>query len=361
MSEKAILSSPDISTKISLRVKSSAEKIEQHIRACGYNSGDMYLSAKELSQLLGESEMTVQRAMAYLASRHILKRIPKTGTFIGDGISPKSEFSCIHFFMPDECLSEPGLQQTLWSQTQGIRELLPNIAIQVDFVPRREVAYVKQIMQQAKPSLAGAVLVLASRQMRAYLNESGIPTVVLGSVEPDLVNLNWIAVNQFQIGQLLASYLLEKGHKRIATIMRDVWSVGEHLLHDGISDSLAKFKLAANALLIRSAPVETNAINELARSLLKEPAPPSGIICRTEFQADCVSQIAAECGMSNSVEVVVCNTLSPNQSNKYTCTVSDLGMREIGNTVGNIFRNVMNNQKVGPHGQFIPVRLCCAK
>ena len=82
----------------------------------------------------------------------------------------------------------------------------------------------KQIIQQAKPSLAGAVLVLASRQMRAYLNESGIPTVVLGSVEPDLVNLNWIDVNQFQVGQLLASYLLEKGHKRIATIMRDVWS-----------------------------------------------------------------------------------------------------------------------------------------
>lgn len=350
-----------VNAKLSLRVQHSAEKIEQHIRACGYKPGDNYLSAKDLSQLLGESEMTMQRAMAHLASRRILRRIPKTGTLIGDAIRPQSDYSCIHFFMPDECLGETGLQQSLWRQIQGIRAILPNIAVQFDFVPHRDVAYVKQVLQQARPSVTGAVLVLASRQMRAHMNKSGVPTVVLGSIEPDLGNLNWIDVDQFQVGQLLASHLLQRGHKRIATIMREVWSAGEHLLHDGIGQALAHFKLAANALLIRSAPIETGAISELTRGLLEDADPPSGIICRTEFQADIVSETASELGMSNSVEVVLCNTFSPAHSPKYTCTVADLGMVEIGNTVGDIFMNITSSKCIKPHGHLIPVHLCCAQ
>jgi len=344
----------------SSRVREAADKLERHIRASGLRAGDRYITAEQAAQLIGGSVMTVQRAMKLLAGKNILERRPKAGTFIGSAAAPSSELSCIHFFLPEQFVKEGKDQESFWPQIHGqiygMRTVLPNLSIQFNFIPNQDLAYTRQIVQQAAPD--GVILVLASRAMRAFFDQSGIPTVVEGSVEPDLTNLCWIDWDQIQTGRILAAYLLKRGHRRLATVMRNVWSIGEHQLHDGISEELSAAGLGATALCIRSAPPEGPAICELARSLLTatEP-PPTGFICRTEFQADCLSSVINELGQADRIDVTVCNPPESTGSVKYPTVSPDTEAIGQGRIIGNMFQNLMRHTPAEPRGLQVAVRL----
>jgi DNA-binding transcriptional regulator YhcF (GntR family) len=346
------------------RVQDVAEKLERHIRASELQPGDRYLSAEEGSKLLGESVMTVQRAMALLAKRKILDRRPKAGTFIGETlVTRRGTHSVVHFFIPEECIDERNAHEEHWAHIQGMRSVFPGISVQFNFIPNQNVAYTREIVERAETAnnLSGVVLVLASRAMRTYFNQSGIPTVVAGSVETDLTNLCWYTYDQKQIGFLLADWLLQRGHYRLTTVMRDVWSIGEHLLHDGVSQALGQAGLAADALQVRSTPAEYSATTELVRDTLTQGSnPPTGFICRTEFQADCVREVARELGLSNIVDVALCG--SPQQANtaKYTCVTPTIDALEQGKLMGTMLRSLIMGEIPDPRGYTIPVQLCPA-
>ncbi|HEX7008568.1 MAG TPA: substrate-binding domain-containing protein, partial [Phycisphaeraceae bacterium] len=171
-------------------------------------------------------------------------------------------------------------------------------------------------------------------------------------------NLGWLDYDQAQTGRLLAGYLLQRGHRRLATIMRDVWSIGEHLLHDGISEVVAAAGLAANAVRVRSAPPERSAVTELARGLLADSAErPTGFICRTPFQADCVAQVARGLGLVDSIEAVVCNAPHPVEEARYTCVVPEIDAIEQGRIIGTLLKRLRAGDPPEPRSQHVPVRL----
>lgn len=342
---------------VSIRVAESAEKLKRHIRASNLRPGDRYLTAADASRLLGESVTTVQRAMALLARQKILERRPKAGTFVGEAIDQADTLACIHVLLPEECLHEPGMDRALWQCVDGIRQVIPTVSARFDFMPRDQVGFARRIIDRTGSDLAGIVLVLASRELRAFFNASAIPTVVMGGVEADLTNLYWITLDQVAIGRLLTDYLLGRGHRKLVTIMRDVWSVGEHEVHDGISQSLADHGLAANALLIRSAPVDPAAIAEVTRAVLTEPVPPTGFICRTEFQADCVARTTAQLGVAGDIEIVACNASALTDAPRYVCAVSDAGHVEMGRMIGKMLRGFGRSDPSQPRGHRLPVKL----
>lgn len=344
---------------VSLRVQESADKLERHIRACGLKAGDRYITTEEAGKLLGMSIVIAQRAMALLAQRNILERRPKAGTFIGNGIGADTNTVNIHFFSPEQSRAESQIQTHHWEQIDGMRAVLGHLSAHFHFVPNQDLGYVQQIVKKmaAADLLNGAVLILPSREMRAFFNQSGIPTVVEGGVEGDLNNLCWIQWDQVQVGRLLGSYLLERGHRRLVTIMRDIWSIGEHLLHDGINEAFTAANLPSNTLRMRSAPNEEQAIVELARGLFREENPPTGFICRSEFQADCVAKVAEEMGKGAQVDITHCNAPSRPEQNRYTCTLPELSTVEFGKVAGEMFRQLMANQMPEPQGRRIPVRV----
>ncbi len=342
------------------RVLESAQKLHRHIRARGLKPGDRYLSAQEAGKLVGESVMTVQRAMALLAKQKILERRPRAGTFVGEAAVDRPVLSNIHFLVPEQFITEQGAHEGYWSQIQGIRSVLPNISVQFNFIPRQDMTFTQQVIEQATATgnLLGVVLVLPSRAMRAWFNQSGIPTVVAGGVEPDLTNLCWINWDQEQIGRLLATWLLQRGHRRLATVMRDVWSIGEHMLHDGIGEVMSEAGLPANALLVRSAPPDSAAIIELARGLLEQVAPPTGFICRTELQADRISQVVTELGMEEQVDVTLCNAPGAAQAPRYTSIVPTMEAVEQGRIIGAMFKSLTEGRPPEPRGRNVAVKLC---
>jgi len=343
------------------RVQDVAEKLERHIRASQLQPGDRYLSADEASQLLDESVMTVQRAMALLAKRKILERRPKAGTFIAETLTAPQGLPCVHFLIPEECINERNAQEEYWEQIQGMRSVFPGISAQFNFIPNQNAGYARQIVGQASAAgtLAGVILILPSRAMRVFFNQSGIPTVVEGSVESDLTNLCWFSNDQEQIGNLLAEWLIQRGHRRLVTVMRDVWSIGEHLLHDGVSQALGKAGLGADALLVRSAPAEQSAITELIRGILTQGSnAPTGFICRTEIQADCVREVARELHLTDKIDVTLCGNPQQANKSKYICAVPLNDARERGKIVGTMLQTLAQGKIPEPRGRILPVQLC---
>jgi len=340
-------------------VRESADKLERHIRARGLKAGDRYITTEEAGKLLGLSIVTAQRAMGLLASRNILHRRPKAGTFIGNGIGAEIETVNIHFFSPEESRTESETQTNFWEQIDGMRSVLGHLSAHFHFVPNQNLAYVRQIVEKTASAglLNGAVLSLPSREMRVFFNQSGVPAVVEGGVEADLTNLCWIQLDQILVGRMLASHLLELGHRRLVTVMRDLWSIGEHQLHDGINEVLTTNGLPSNTLRIRSAPNERQAIVELARGLFRKENPPTGFICRNEFQADCVAEAARAAGLEKLVDITHCNAPSRPDQNRYTCTVPEFSTFEFGKLIGGMFRQLMANQAPEPRGRQIPVRI----
>jgi DNA-binding LacI/PurR family transcriptional regulator len=295
--------------------------------------------------------------MALLAERNILERRPKAGTFIGEGLGADVQTAHIHFFAPEQSRAEGGAQVGYWEQIDGMKSVLGPLSAHFHFVPNQNLGYVQQIVRQSAGMLNGAVLVLASREIRAFFDQSGLPTVVEGGVEADLTNLCWLQWDQIQTGRLLTSHLLERGHRRLATIMRDIWGIGEHLLHDGIAEALTAAALPSNALRMRSAPSERRAIEELALGLFREKNPPTGFICRNEFQADCVAEAARAAGQWDLVDITHCNPPSRPESSRHTCAVPELSAFEFGKVAGEMFRQLMANQAPEQRGRQIPVRL----
>src|SRR5690606_6986132 len=124
----------------SRRVRESAAKLEQHIRACGLKPGDRYITTKEAGKLLGMSIVTAQRAMGLLAERNILERRPRAGTFIGDGIATEIGVLNIHFFTPaDTVEGESGFDYG--EQIAGMRSVLGDLSAHYHFVPGQSLEY----------------------------------------------------------------------------------------------------------------------------------------------------------------------------------------------------------------------------
>lgn len=343
----------------SKQVRESASKLERHIRACGLKPGDRYISADEASQILGQSVTMAQRAMAHLARKKILERRPKAGTFIGPAIAPNGTMPCVHFLMP-KSMAQDDMQKGYWEQIQGMRSVLPNVSVQFNFIPNQDATYAQELVEQAEAAhaLAGVILVLPSRQLRKHFNQSGIPTVVEGGVEDDLENLCWINADQVQVGQVLASYLIERGHRQLTTIMRDVWSIGEHLIHDGILQAMTDAGLPPNALQTRSTPMEEAAITLLVRNLLQQEHPPTGFICRTEFHARYVREAARSLGLADKVEIVHDSNSPPREgAQEFTFVTPELVAEEQGRIIASMFKNMMENKALGHRGQVMSVKL----
>ncbi len=342
-----------------MKVIEEANKIERHIRARGLKPGDRYMTTAEVGEMMSMSLVTAQRAMGLLAKRNILERRRRAGTFIGKGLEAEQESLNIHFFLPEESHTDDKRQANYWEQIGGIRSVLGQISAHFHFVPNQNINYVQGIVQKTSDAnlMNGAILILPSREMRAYFDQSGIPTIVEGGIEADLNNLCWMQWDQIQVGRLLAGWLLERNHRHIATIMRDTWSIGEHLLHDGINEAFSEAYLPSNSMRMRSAPSAKSALMEMARDLFRKKNPPTGFICRNEFQADCVAEAAREAGFEEQTDITHCNAPSASEKNRYTCAMPEISTFEFGKIAGEMLHSLITGSPLASRGRLIPVRL----
>lgn len=118
------------------------------------------------------------------------------------------------------------------------------------------------------------------------LIDHGLPTVLIEYPHP---NLNCVEIDDVQGGRLAATYLLKKGHRRIA-FLGDT-DLPEYSIHpvslrlSGFRQALKESGIDLPPPLVRLAPYSQEQTRQVARELLSLAEPPTAIFAATDFQA----------------------------------------------------------------------------
>lgn len=118
------------------------------------------------------------------------------------------------------------------------------------------------------------------------LIDHNLPTVLIEYPHPEM---NCVEIDDFVGGHMAATYLLEKGHRRIA-FLGDT-NLPEYAIHpvslrlNGFRKALKQARVNLPDAFIRLAPYSQEQTRQVAKELLNLPSPPTAIFAAADFQA----------------------------------------------------------------------------
>ena len=151
------------------------------------------------------------------------------------------------------------------------------------------------------------ILSLQVSDMEAHhLIEHKLPTVL---VEYPHSRLNCVEIDDVEGGRMAATYLLGKGHHRIA-FLGDT-DLPEYAIHpvglrlSGFRQALKEAGIELPDALVRLAPYTQEQTRQAAIELLKTSNPPTAIFAATDFQALSMIKVARQLGIKIPEELAV--------------------------------------------------------
>ncbi|HUI90010.1 MAG TPA: LacI family DNA-binding transcriptional regulator [Anaerolineales bacterium] len=129
------------------------------------------------------------------------------------------------------------------------------------------------------------------------LIDHGLPTVLIEYPHP---KLNCVEIDDAEGGYMATSYLLGKGHRRIA-FLGDT-DLPEYSIHPvslrlrGFRRALKEARIKLPDTFVRLAPYSQDQTRKVAKELLNLPEPPTAIFAATDFQALGVLKAARQLG-----------------------------------------------------------------
>lgn len=131
------------------------------------------------------------------------------------------------------------------------------------------------------------------------LIDHGLPTVLIEYPHP---KLNCVEIDDVEGGYMATTYLLGKGHRRIA-FLGDT-DLPEYSIHPvslrlrGFRRALKEARIKLPDTFVRLAPYSQEQTRKVAKELLNLPEPPTAIFAATDFQALGVLKAARQLGFS---------------------------------------------------------------
>ena len=346
------------------RVGQLAKQLEQDIHRRGLRQGDPYLTADNVSALLGISRMTANRAMNVLAQRQILVRHRSRGTFIGPALESPREMAvstskCVHYITFID--HSPALQLPLGEIVEGLQASFPDVSLKTHTVPlRNALEYVRHEIDQAAQDsfLGGIVLSLGTRSIQQYLANSGLPVVIYGSVFPGM-NLPSVDVDQRMLGRMLAQQALRAGQRRLVFVGRELWRPGDNQAFDGIQEAAHAAGLGHDGVMVRNIPTAFNTIAVEIDHLLDEVGPSAAFLCRLPFFARALAQAAQQRGwrIPDDIGIVYDQTTEEGSSRlPFPAVCCQTGIKERYVMIGRMLAAITAGQTPAPHRVLISVK-----
>lgn len=336
--------------------------LEEDIRRRDLKIGDRYITAQEAAEMLGVSRATAQRAMKILGDSQKLLRRRSLGTFIGPGAvnQSNSKVRTVYIISPEE---EYNSAWASW-MSRGIRRASGSTNVNFGVVPKNDgIEYLKQLVQFAKASgpFLGIIATGGNRDIYQYLAESGVPTVIFGSLYQDNTRIPSLDLDNREAARLMTRYLIDRGHKRIMSMTVSDGRPGDHDFFDGVSDVLTEAGLPANALIMRIVPDDIKLALPRVQQFLSSCDRPSGLIVRGSgilAAADkAIDQL--ELSVPDEVEMVYQNVNSEAESNpKHPHVMPKTDMEDVACRLGSMIKQISNGQKLEKIRVVLPVELC---
>ena len=343
------------------KVEQLAYRLEQDIRSRNLSCGDRYLTAIEAGHMLGVSKTTADRAMRLLTKKALLRRRQNRGSYIGSAIDmkPSAPLRVICGLLPESFkgLFHYGLlMQGVCNSETGVNQM-------VNFVPKHDSAEnVRGVLKYATSGskIAGVVAISCPRDVYAFLADSGLPTVVLGSFYPGDPSLPSVDTDHRESGRLLTQLLLDRGHRRIALMNPTESRAGENDFFDGVSEVLSQAQLPHNALVVRSVPHEDEPFSAAVREVLSLPDRPAAFIARYQHHAELIGSVTSEMGLSvpDDVQIVFRGQAEQQaQQSAYPHAVPEMRLEQIGALIGDMLNKISEDLPLERPRVVIPVEL----
>lgn len=274
-----------------------AARIQSDIQKRKLQPGDPYYTTSETARSFQVSGTTANRALQLLTQRRVLVRKQRAGTFIADPESNLTERALrrVHLVVHQKYLEREGLLAD--GILIGLQRELPEAELEFNFLPHRdEEAYVEEIVNRTLKSneTEGFVLQRAQVGVQRILQESGLPTVVNGVLQPSITELAHIDRDQKQIGRFLFQYLFQQKCQRVLVVFRDRVTAGDHRLLDAVQKEMHAAGWGIDQLTVRCLPADDRAIQVAAQDVLKLSSEKLGILCRSEPAAQAIATHLSE-------------------------------------------------------------------
>ncbi|MEX2170103.1 MAG: substrate-binding domain-containing protein [Pirellulales bacterium] len=347
-----------------------AKKLEQDIYRRGLAPNEKYLSTRQVAHQFGVNLSMAAQAMQLLVDEEKLVRRDRSGTFIGSGArgDHTRRVKVVYVIMPEERANYSVvpldlLIDSLTHPAHAPESEPEQFSVQFAFLPKEEeVLYLKSLLAPTKSNweLCGVVAMSCSREIYRFLQQEGVPVVVLGSLDHDLQELTSIDSDHFECGRLLAQYLFDKGHEKIALLGISNGRPGDHEFLDGIVEAMTVAEKPPNSLIARLCPYDLDALRAQAEATLSSPNRPTGIVCRGERMLNLVLPIVAQLGLKVPQDVeLVYETFSTAHVEHvpYPCVQTSEPFEQIAQRIGSMLRQIRAGKEFKRKHVRIPVEV----
>lgn len=346
------------------RIAELADRLIADIGARGLQPGDRYLSTSEASKFLGVGSSTANLALQLLDRRSIISRQQRRGAFIAkrpDEVKA-APLRSVHFLVHQKYFNAEGVGND--HILLGMQQELPGVHVQISFLPNlEESSFVADLIHASlkSKSVDGFILVRSGFATQRMVSASGLPAVVYGSVFPGVGEIARFDRDMFSVGSVLTSYLLARGHRRLAYYNRQQSLPGDHITMDGISRTMGEAGLRTNDMTIRFLPSDDEVCQAETRQLIHSDSPPTAFICRTVQMAESVrSAVNSESDLlERDPDIVVCDCYpGTNTKVEFPYARAQLSAEQQGHQIASLLAEQARGDMVSDKLAIIPVELC---
>jgi LacI family transcriptional regulator len=155
--------------------------------------------------------------------------------------------------------------------------------------------------------------------------------------------------------------LLDRGCRRLAMIMHELWLPSDSLYHDGIRRALREAEENHGGIVIRGVPSATagmDMVSDMIAQLLEQEDRPTGLICRGPAFAEAALRVAAEVGLKvpDDLEIVFDHWTYRSQIGlPHACPL--LPYRDIVAMIGGMVTELMDGRRPESEHALIDVQL----
>jgi len=351
-----------------LSITELAALIESDIKSRDLNVGDPYLSLSETARMLKTSNSGANAALQLLVKKGVIERKQRRGTYISE---PESESTPlihrVHLILNEDFLKKEGVLAD--GQVIGLQSELPRAKIQFDFLPQHDQRdYVEQVVSESlsTPGLDAFVLYSTSLYAQRILLESGLPTIIVGSLYPSVEGLPWIDQDQRSVASLIFKHLhVTKQCQQFLVLMRERTYPGDYLFLDSLQECFQKYGIAPKDIFHRSLPSDAEAIQAEVSRLLQRYDSTLGIIARSMPLANaaraCVEQ--SRFVLNQDLFIMVSNVFGKEREELqyYSYVRPEVTPNEVGTYIGHVLKQFVKNGFNSEESWQVPVQLVDVK
>ncbi|MEN8253919.1 MAG: substrate-binding domain-containing protein [Verrucomicrobiota bacterium] len=338
-----------------------AETLLNDIRERNLAEGTRYYTTAEVCEKFSVCTDSASRAMKSLASRNILVRLRRRGTFVGPGIQPDKNTLIRHLTVLSMPAHHTEPMALFFSLPYLLDEIMEDVSIQTIITePGNDLLLLEELKNSPKPP-DGIITGSRSNEVFKALSELNTPVVVMGTLDPGMPDLPSVDLDFQQAGQLLANYMFEKGHHRI--VVQQCGNSGcDHCFSDAIAETMSAAHLTANnCMKVRGFQHDLEVAEKNLNELFGSKNHPTAVIARGEFLADVAATAVKQAGLCVGKDIDIgwtANSWLTKTQSPFVHVQPTLNSLEVANIVAEMLETQMKGEPLKERTVIIPAELC---